>query len=87
MSRPVRHRGESRPCPVPFCGSIARKGQLMCRECWSRVPQKLKNAVSRTWRDYRSKLASRASPLARLDVRKVYLDASQAAIDAAEAGR
>jgi len=82
MSRPV-----STPCPVPLCGGTAKRGHLMCRSCWSRVPRQLQAHVVRSWRAYRTKLAARALPHARLEARKAYLDASQAAVDAAEASR
>lgn len=87
MSRPVRHRGEPRPCPIPMCGAIAKKGQLMCRPCWGSVPGNLRGDVSRTWRAWRSKLASASPVEARLAARKAYVIASDAAVDAAAASR
>lgn len=87
MRKPRRHRGVARPCPVPLCGGIAKRGQLMCRSCWSSVPRRLQSYVSRTWRAYRSKLAALATPHARLEARVEYLDACQAAIDAAQESR
>ena len=87
MKGPRRHRGETRPCPVPMCGATAKAGQLMCRPCWGNVPRRLQADVSRTWRAYRSKLAARAIPDARLEARKAYIIASDAAVDAATASR
>lgn len=72
---------------MPFCGGIAARGHLMCRACWSGVPTPLQAAVSRSWRAYRTKLAAGAAAQGRLAARKVYLNATQAAIDAAEASR
>lgn len=73
-------------CPVSFCQAHVRHGHLMCRTCWSAVPRQLQAKVRSSWKHFRS-LPGRFDPEAKLEARKSYLNASQAAIDAAEASR
>lgn len=74
------------PCPVSLCGAGIRPGHLMCRTCWSRVPRTLQTGVNRAWATYRRELKP-GNPEAKLAARRSYLNATQAAIDAAEASR
>lgn len=39
-----------RACPVPSCGATAKRGHLMCCDCWRRVPRYIQASVHRTWR-------------------------------------
>lgn len=73
-------------CPVALCGAGIRAGHLMCCGCWSRVPRKLQTSVNRSWATYRGTITSR-NPDTKLEARRSYLSATQAAIDAAEASR
>lgn len=73
-------------CPVALCEAKVRHGHLMCGTCWSAVPRKLQVNVNRTWKHFRS-LPSRFNVEAKLEARRSYLNATQAAIDAAEASR
>ena len=73
-------------CPVALCGAAVRASHLMCRSCWSCVPRTLQVSVNRSWAAYRRPIRSR-SPETKLEARRSYLSASQAAIDAAEASR
>ena len=73
-------------CPVALCGAGIRAGHLMCRGCWSRVPRKLQTSVNRSWATYRGTITSR-NPDTKLEARRSYLRATQAASDAAEASR
>lgn len=73
-------------CPVSLCGAALRRGHLMCRPCWSRVPRALQSSVNRTWAAYRRELKP-GNVEARQEARRSYLNATQAAIDAVEASR
>jgi hypothetical protein len=43
------------PNSCPACiVNPRRRGQLLCRECWFRVPRPLRQAVNATWRAYES---------------------------------
>lgn len=73
-------------CPVALCSAGIRTGHLMCRGCWSRVPRSLQTSVNRSWAAYRRTIRSR-NPETKLEARRSYLSATQAAIDAVEASR
>lgn len=74
-------------CPVSLCGQhVKRAGSLICRDCWSRVPARLRTGVNRSWRAYRAEhIPGNTSGL--FIARRAYLNARQGAIDAAEASR
>lgn len=74
------------PCPVSLCGAGIRHGHLMCRTCWSRVPRALQTSVNQTWSAYRRQLKP-GNAEAKVEARRSYLNATQAAIDAVEASR
>lgn len=65
------------PCPIPGCPASTRAGQLLCGKHWHAVPFDLKSKVWITWRAF----TKGETPKARLDSRKPYQDARQAAID------
>lgn len=73
-------------CPIFLCTAGIRHGHLMCSSCWSRVPGPLQAGVKRTWSAYRRQLRP-GNAEAVLEARRSYLSATQAAIDAVEAGR
>lgn len=79
------HRKAQRPCPVPFCGSAARHGHLMCRACWGTVPAEARRAVNRAWSAMRKALQARSPELRELLAK--YRRASDTAIAAAERSR
>jgi len=72
-------------CPVFLCTAGIRHGHLMCGSCWSRVPRTLQANVNRTWSAYRR--LKPGNPDAKLEARRSYNSATQAAIDAVEATR
>lgn len=74
-------------CPVALCGGHVRAGHLMCRDCWSRVPQSLRREVNRSWSTYRRNMGTAIPAATRSAARKAYLSASSGAIDAAERSR
>lgn len=37
-------------CANHFCDATAKAGQLACRDCWFRLPAKLRAAINETWR-------------------------------------
>ena len=66
----------SNKCPIDGCGWAIGDDKLMCLAHWKLVPMPLKTKVSATWRNF-----SRARPANRLNFRRPYLEAKQAAID------
>lgn len=62
-------------CPT-LCGRQVEAQKLMCRVCWSKVPQHLQAKVYATWRAYRRELTP--------DTRRAYRSATAAAIKAAQ---
>jgi hypothetical protein len=40
-----------RECPC--CAVPIKRGQLLCRDCWYRVPVKLRRAVNEAWNAFR----------------------------------
>ncbi len=69
-------------CPKKGCPEPVRRGQLMCRDHWYRVPIALRREVNETWRAVNrthDDLAAHKDAFAR------YRLARQAAIDAVNA--
>ena len=46
-------------CPVPRCGAERKRGHIMCRRHWLRVPREARAEANGAWRQWQAALAKR----------------------------